>query len=132
MGCTLEDTLEILPNTQVTANFTSVLETCNADNAQSTASISGGQAPYDFVWTGQTSTDSILSNISGGGTYSLEVTDAVNCVNTFATFVGIVPSVTITNVQKVDATCSRQFDGEISIGAGGTAPFTILFQILHQ
>ena len=125
LGCTLEDTLEILQNTQVTANFTNVLETCNADNAQSTASISGGQAPYDFVWTGQTSTDSILSNISGGGTYSLEVTDAVNCVNTFTTFVGIVPSVTITNVQKVDATCSGQFDGEISIEvAGGTAPFT--------
>jgi len=124
LGCTLEDTIEILQNTQVTANFTNVLETCNADNAQSTASISGGQVPYDFVWTGQTSTDSILSNIAGGGTYSLEVTDDVNCVNTFTTFVGIVPSVTITNVQKVDATCSGQFDGEISIEvAGGTAPF---------
>lgn len=88
--------------------------------------VSGGQTPYAFAWTGPsgfTSTSEDLSDL-GPGTYSLTVTDANDCVAVFPDQETIIEpsSVVASYVSQVDILCFGEATGSIEIDVSGSIP----------
>lgn len=73
----------------ISANAQSRPETCGNTNGAAWCSVSGGQPPYTYAWTGPNgytaTTDSIFDLV--GGTYSVTVTDNVGATATANTWV---------------------------------------------
>jgi gliding motility-associated-like protein len=94
--------------------------------------VSGGQAPYSFAWTGPsgfTSTQEDLTGL-GAGTYSLTVTDANSCVLSFPDLETIIEpsSVVATYVSHQDVLCNGESNGSIDIDvSGGIAPYNYVW-----
>ncbi|MBX7226824.1 MAG: hypothetical protein K1X55_12400, partial [Chitinophagales bacterium] len=126
-GCTASvSNIQILSTGGPSASLVSKTdETCNLDNGTIDISVSGGTAPYTYLWNdGVTTQDRTGLNT---GTYSVTITDAKGCVTSLT---GIIinniggPS---GSVAKTNATCG-QCNGTISLTvSGGTAPFTYLW-----
>ena len=83
-GCSATDTIQVFVtpliidslNTQVT------LPNCNNSNTGSIAvHMTQGTAPYTFIWSGSSVTDSILTGLPSGS-YNLTVSDANGCAAT--------------------------------------------------
>lgn len=103
---------------------------CNGETLELSAVVSDGQAPYTYSWTGPNSFTSTDQNPSitdidaslAAGTYTLVVTDALECTETVSIEVAI-NSVTVV-ATGTDATCGSM-DGSIDLDITGEAPFTI-------
>ncbi|MBS1619890.1 MAG: gliding motility-associated C-terminal domain-containing protein [Bacteroidetes bacterium] len=98
--------------------------TCTGNDGTASVAESGGATPYQYAWSGNSSTTSSITNVQAG-TYIVTVTDARGCSDTAVINVpnngGIIASVTGVS----DATCADKTDGSISITiSGGSAPYT--------
>jgi len=84
--------------------------------------VSGGTAPYSYVWnTGQSS--SVISNLQAGN-YSVTITDALLCEIT-ENFLLVQPIQLVLNVNSTDETSYQSADGTVSVTVtGGTPPYT--------
>src|SRR5690606_35673089 len=101
---------------------------CNGANDGSiTVNVTGGTAPYTYLWSTPLGGNSpSVSNLSPGA-YTLTVTDSDNSTLT-ETFTIIEPAVLTANTTKVDIGCSGQSNGTATVtAAGGTAPYTYLW-----
>jgi hypothetical protein len=95
-------------------------------------SVSGGQAPYTFAWTGPAGYTSNQEDLSalGPGAYSLTLTDANSCVQSFPDLETIIEpsSVIATYVSHQDVLCNGEANGSIDIDvSGGIAPYTFVW-----
>ncbi|MDA7836714.1 T9SS type A sorting domain-containing protein [Salibacteraceae bacterium] len=90
------------------------------------ATISGGTAPYTYLWN----TGATTSSVSGlfAGTYSVTVTDN-NSATLAATFLATEPTALIANIDsQQNVVCLNDSNGYASIDvSGGTAPYTYLW-----
>ncbi|MFN5324905.1 MAG: CUB domain-containing protein, partial [Bacteroidota bacterium] len=82
-------------------------------------SASGGTAPYQYAWSGSSSTSSTLSNLPIG-TYTVTVTDANGCTRN-ASAVVTQPAAVSATASAATATCSLA-NGSGSISASGGTP----------
>jgi gliding motility-associated-like protein len=84
--------------------------------------VSGGTAPFDYVWsTGWT--NRIITNIQAGN-YTLTVTDRNNCTEIGNYSLTDPLQITFDNISITDASCFGYDDGSISITAsGGTGTY---------
>jgi gliding motility-associated-like protein len=94
--------------------------------------VSGGQAPYTFAWTGPGGFTSALEDLSGlgPGAYSLAVSDANGCSQSFPDLETIIEpsSVVATYVSHQDVLCNGESNGTIDIDvSGGIAPYTFVW-----
>jgi hypothetical protein len=100
---------------------------CSATNGSITLNVTGGNAPYTYLWTDDGSTLKDRSNLSSGS-YEVTITDANGCLidSTFSVN-DPAPITIVSNI--VPVTCTNGNDGEIHITAitGGTAPYTYLW-----
>jgi hypothetical protein len=101
---------------------------CFGSNGNVTITVSGGTAPYTFLWSSGQTTQNLV-NVAPG-TYSVVVTDAKGCSVTRANIVVAQPagsvSVNLASLQNVS--CFNQANGAIAITvSGGTAPFTFVW-----
>ena len=102
--------------------FATILSCANFCDASVTAVVSGGTAPYSYLWnTG--STGPVLPNVPLG-TYTVTVTDGNGCM--------VVGSATVTapdlldvNVTTTNPDCGSGLTGSATaMGSGGVAPYT--------
>jgi gliding motility-associated-like protein len=116
---TIAQPTEIVPSEVVIADVV-----CGADcNGSISVSMTGGQAPYAYLWSNGAS-DSIASNLCAGD-YGLTVTDANGCTFTTTLTVGGPQPMVITLDSLDDATCNNTGDGSIAITVtGGSAPYS--------
>lgn len=79
-GCTA-DTYTLLINTDGPAVTNSATTICPNNEATITATVSGGTAPYDFLWEGGETTESITLTLSADSILFLTITDDTGCDN---------------------------------------------------
>ena len=87
----------------------------------------GGTAPYQFLWSGNTGSNSItnpgLSNLCIGN-YLVTVTDTNGCIDTVTYTVTAPPALNVT-LDSTNITCNGDNNGTATITVNnGTAPFT--------
>ncbi|MBU0765363.1 MAG: hypothetical protein KJ607_11070, partial [Bacteroidetes bacterium] len=99
---------------------------CTGNNdGTASVTISGGTAPYTFVWSGG-QTDATVSGLTPGG-YACTVTDANGCTNTDSIAIGE-PDTLTTSIIATDIACYGDNTGAAGLTvAGGLAPFTYLW-----
>jgi hypothetical protein len=78
IGCSTTATYQVTQPAPLNCTFNTVAVICNGgNNGSATAQVTGGHAPYTFLWSfGATS-----ANVSGlvAGTYTVTITDASGC-----------------------------------------------------
>ncbi len=126
-GCTATGTYTITTPAAVTATFVTANATCfNAADGAITATPSGGQAPYTFLWIGPAGFIATSQNISNliAGSYGLQITDANGCSGFSNVNLTQPPKINITG-PRTPVTCFGGSNGAIdAIVSGGTPGYT--------
>ncbi|MBN9299356.1 MAG: gliding motility-associated C-terminal domain-containing protein [Filimonas sp.] len=127
-GCIAVTTVTITE--PLTLNATVISQnnlTCNGDNSGSaTIAVSGGTAPYTFLWSNG-ATSAAVNNLAAGN-YSCTVTDAHGCTTNVLVIITQPNLLTATITSHTDASCNSNNDGQLTIlPSGGTAPYTFLW-----
>jgi len=124
-GCTVIDSFTVNEPSALQSLIMINDESCDRTNGSITLQISGGVAPYSYMWSGNISTDSVAFNLSAG-IYTVTVTDANGCkieiTDSVSNLAG--PVITTSNVQ--DVSCYGASDGSISVlisGGNGSLQF---------
>ncbi|HRI28124.1 MAG TPA: hypothetical protein PK715_08730, partial [Chitinophagales bacterium] len=120
-GCIATISAVVNPSTGVTLTFDATDAACGLSNGSIDLAISGGAAPYTYIWSNTQSTEDI-TNLAAG-IYFVTVSDATGCTAT--------GSATITNLGNpsadalvTDAICGSA-NGAINLTVtGGVAPYT--------
>jgi len=100
---------------------------CNVGpTGSATVTEGGGVGPYTFTWSpvgtqSGASPISINSNI-GGGTYTVFITDANNCLDTATVTLTPPTAVTGTITTTINPTCPNLNNGKLCVTAGGGTP----------
>ena len=94
-------------------------------DGSASVTVSGGTAPYTYVWMPFAVTTSTISNLCAG-MYTVTVTDANGCTNTGNISVSQPPQL-VANASVTSATCNSVCDGAAGTAPTGTPPYTYLW-----
>lgn len=124
-NCQTNTAITIGQPTQVIGSLSFTDPSCGLANGIVNAQISGGTSPYAYLWSnGATNTASI--NGLSPGVYSVQVTDAQSCVQTFSTTITNIPGPTVTSAGTTTVSCFGGNNGTALINiTQGTAPYTV-------
>ncbi|PIP53851.1 MAG: hypothetical protein COX07_08510 [Bacteroidetes bacterium CG23_combo_of_CG06-09_8_20_14_all_32_9] len=107
-------------NMSVSGSVTNAL--CNIANGAIDVSVSGGNAPFTFMWNNDSTTED-LNNLDAGS-YTVLVTDAIGC-SIYQTFNIISsPGISIASVNVTDEVCGNSQGSVVVNTTGGNSPFT--------
>ncbi len=121
VGCEYAAYADILPIRTLVFGATSTPATCIAANGSITTSISGGLAPYTYLWNNNATTSGI-SNLAVGY-YDVQITDAGGCKKTTDANVYSTSPVSL-HFSTTQASCIFTNNGALTAHAmGGTAPY---------
>lgn len=125
-GCTQTTSATITEPAAIGLNTTASDALCNgATNGSAQLSVSGGTAPFTYLWS-DNSTSQNLSSV-GAGTYSVTVTDNNGCTQTTSVTI-TAPSTISLNTSATDVLCHGATNGAAQLNvSGGTSPFTYLW-----
>ncbi|MBI4649343.1 MAG: T9SS type A sorting domain-containing protein, partial [Bacteroidia bacterium] len=101
--------------------YTTIPATCGGNDGTASVSVTGGTAPYSYVWT-TGGTNSSISNVSAGN-YTVTITDAHSCTTAITIPVSEAgaPEITIDTVMNI---ACGQAGGSIYITvSGGVSPY---------
>ena|GEM_PF-1365202 len=124
-GCVITQSFTVGQPEPMTANFSIIRPiSCGASATGAVrVSVSGGNAPYTYLWNNGATTDSIV-NVPAGG-YSVSVKDKNNCVQTFTYTLAEPNPITIIDEQIQNVICKGTATGGIAIRVqGGDAHYT--------
>ena len=98
---------------------------CNGgQNGTASTNVSGGTAPYQYVWSPIGTTTANVTGLAAGS-YSVSITDARGCQTVTAAIIQEPPLLQTTVLAPVDVSCYGGNDGSATIVAtGGTTPYT--------
>ena len=107
--------ISLLPNTADA--------TCGDCNGGAKVVASGGVGSYSYIWSNNTTTDTITNMCAG--IYPVTVTDQNGCGATINVLINNIGGPTGENISTTNVTCNGGNDGSITINAiGGVAPYT--------
>ncbi|MFK7933737.1 MAG: T9SS type A sorting domain-containing protein [Saprospiraceae bacterium] len=119
--CTASGSVTIGEPSAINVSLQTTNIACTVPGAIS-ASVSGGNAPYDYAWSNGASTANI-SDLAAGA-YTLTVTDASGCMTTASAEVITHGDINI-NILGTDPTCNGGSDGEaMARVVGGSGNYT--------
>ncbi len=125
-GCFTIDSTEILQPNVLSANITSTAILCYGNsNGTLTANPTGGTAPYSYLWSLNTGSQTTQTAIGlGEGLYSVTVTDMNNCSVVSNQSLTEPDSISITlNISNIQ--CHGAGNGSIqALASGGTGGYT--------
>lgn len=123
-SCTVSSSVVIhQPAAALSNQFNTTATTCGLNNGTSTATVNGGTAPYNYLWSNGVTSNAPTALTAG--TYTLTITDANQCVLTQSTTIAPSTSPSVTNVNIQNLTCSGSANGSISLQvSGGVSPYT--------
>lgn len=123
-GCTAVDSFEVTQPDSLLVTFIGTDVSCNGGNdGTATASVTGGTAPYSYLWSNSATTASI-SGLTAG-TYLLVVTDDNGCTVS-GTYIVAEPTAVTATATLTNVSCFGGSDGEIDLVlSGGVSPYDI-------
>ncbi len=126
-GCTATESVEVTEPAALSASGVATNISCNGgSNGKIDLTVTGGTAPYTFVWS-NTATTEDLSGLSAG-TYDVTVTDANGCTATESVEVTEPTTFVVSTIVTANVTCNGGATGTGSITlSGGTAPYEFTF-----
>lgn len=117
-GCTSVSCITINEPNSITVTITPTDLLCNGVcNGQTTTTVSGGVAPYTFLWAhGPTA-----ANLTGlcAGTYNLTVTDANGNTGTQSVTITQPTAIVVASLTSTPALCNAACSGTITANANG-------------
>jgi gliding motility-associated-like protein len=123
-SCTANASVTITEPTPLVVSGVATNSNCNsADNGSIDLTVSGGSAPYSYLWSnGMTSQD--ISNLAPGS-YSITISDNNTC-NQTANFTISEPIPFQATATIINASCGGGSDGSIAITSvsGGSSPYS--------
>ena len=122
-GCSSQSSAIITqPQTLAVNSVVTKVSCSGGNNGSITATPSGGNAPYTYLWEPGNITTATISNQSIG-TYTLTVTDSKNCQIT-ATYTITQPLPLSVSLTQTNVSCFGGNNGSINSSvSGGTAPY---------
>lgn len=124
LGCTKSQDVTVNQPIPLVIAFSNSPGSCGA-NGTSMANVTGGTAPYTYLWSTGATTPNI-SNLAPGS-YAVTVTDAHNCTLTGNTVIIAYPLMSLT-VTSTNTTCNGTMNGTATANVtNGTAPLSYLW-----
>jgi len=120
-GCKNTSTVIIVNSNGPALTFTSTNADCGNNNGTITATVTGGTTPYQYSINGTNFQSSNFFTGLVGGTYTLTVKDAANCVNMVVVTITSSPAPQITAIPAT-ATCGSSNGTITAFGSAGTPP----------
>jgi len=123
-GCTSSSCVTVLASGEaVTTEINSSVGNCNnGDPINLDASISGGQAPYQYAWSTGDNTPTVHLPAGFTGTVSLTVTDSKQCVGSASWNIG---AAIVVYVFRTNPSTAIAADGNIDLlPTGGVQPYS--------
>jgi uncharacterized repeat protein (TIGR01451 family) len=107
----------------VTLNFNTTITnaTCVQNNGSVMSFVSGGTAPYSFLWSNGSTTQN-LTNIPGGNYYNVKIIDANGCSLMSGAYVGVSTPVNVTYVTAPSSCTAATGAATLNI-SGGQTPY---------
>lgn len=111
----------------VYVNFYSTITnaTCLQNNGAFNGFVSGGTAPYTILWNNG-STSLSQSGLTGGQSYSGQITDANGCTGSANVYVGVSTPISVTYNSSVSSCTAATGSATVNI-TGGTAPYSVVW-----
>jgi len=128
-GCTVSNSVTISEPPALTSGITSTNVNCGgACDGSATLTISGGTAPYTYLWNPTSQTDSTATGLCTG-THNATITDANGCTIISSTITITEPDTLVDSlVSMTPSQCLGACDGSAAISvSGGTPPYTYLW-----
>lgn len=124
-NCTATSSFTVIEPQPLSIDSTVTNATCGQCDGTATVTVSGGTAPFTYLWSDGQTTQTAINLCSG--VYTVQVTDANGCFQTFTVAVGNIAGPTAA-VNSTDETCPNLCDGTASVTAsGGTLPYQYLW-----
>ena len=90
-------------------------------DGNATVTITGGTAPYTYLWNSGQSTATITG--IGEGNYMVTITDSNNCMTTCSVAL-VAPPTVVCTLSSMDVSCAGSSDGIVIVmGSGGTPEY---------
>jgi gliding motility-associated-like protein len=125
-GCVAVRSGTVTQPSSLTLTSTVSIATCNQSNGSATITANGGTPVYSYSWSNGSSSSMI--NGVPGGTYSVSVSDANNCVSTVAVSLANAAAPSLAFGSQVNVSCNGGSNGAAStIVNGGAAPYSYLW-----
>ncbi|MBL7925958.1 MAG: T9SS type A sorting domain-containing protein [Bacteroidia bacterium] len=126
-GCTVTNSINVTQPPALTALYTVTRPSCfGYNNGTIDVTVTGGTAPYTYVWSIGATTQDLVGVVSAGA-YSVIILDSKGCTilaNIFVTQ----PNVLVLSSTQSNVSCNGGADGKSTVNhSGGTAPFTYLW-----
>jgi gliding motility-associated-like protein len=121
-NCTISRTIAVTEPSPVTLSYTATPANCNQANGSATVTAAGGTPAYSYTWsTGVTGP--VLSSVAAG-TYTINVQDGNNCLQTLAATISNLSGPSISVISQTNVSCFGGNNGIATVSVtGGTTPF---------
>lgn len=121
-GCISTATVNVNQVQSIVTSLSVTQVSCSgANNGAITLQVSGGQSPYSFQWSNQSSQQNLSS--LAAGTYTVTITDNAGCTVSASETVTEPSAVTVTETHA-DISCFGSNDGSINVSvSGGVSPY---------
>jgi len=126
-GCAVVQTFSVLQPSALALNLNSMATSCPASDDGSINSVaSGGNAPYNYLWSTGATTSTISQRPTG--TYTLTITDSKGCSLSSSAIINAGNTFPQLSINPSGVICYGTSTGNItSIVNGGTAPYSYLW-----
>ncbi|MBI5541402.1 MAG: gliding motility-associated C-terminal domain-containing protein [Bacteroidia bacterium] len=125
-SCTHTDTVHINAPIQLNITGNTIQANCSASNGSANIAVTGGTAPYTYIWTTGSQNDTIINLASGN--YTVTVYDSNACSATYTANINNISAGTVQVTQLTNVLCYGSSTGSITATMlGGTPPFSFIW-----
>jgi gliding motility-associated-like protein len=122
-GCQANAAVTITQPTPVTGTLSVTQPSCGLSNGAIVSMISGGTAPYTYLWTPGGFPTANITGI-GPGTYTVQVTDNAGCTSSYSSTLTNIPSPIVSIASTTNVSCNGGNNGTATASiSSGTAPY---------